>query len=449
MKLKIKAIAIGDYKNEIKKMWVQGMKRLFGVIKKLWMKGAFHIFIGSFLTKFIAFFGSIFLVRVLSKNSYGLLGYVENIYGYIYLFAGLGLGNALLRYVILGENHDEKYSYYKYSIKKGTVYNFLIVIGAIIFSLIYPHPSEFMSAKWILPLLIVSLPFEFLMDANQLTYRAMLNNKRYAITAFIITTSIIISRYIGAIVGDIAGVVIAKFIVISILGIGLCFVTINLYFKKSIDSNLSKNEMKTVHQYSIQYMITNGIWAVFMLNDIFLIGRLIGDPAVLADYKIAYVLPGNLSVITTAIGIFIGPYFVKNENNHRWVWTNYKKTMAAVIGLIFPIVAILFIFAKPLIVFLYGAQYENVVFVMRLLLIAAFANSSLRYVTAHILASMGQIKYNMIISLVGVVSQVTINLILIPRFGIVGAATTSVIVYFIMAIALITVFTRMYRLGKV
>lgn len=435
-------------KNEIRKMWILVMKRLFGVVKKLWVNGAFHIFIGSFLTKFIAFFGSIFLVRVLSKNSYGLLGYVENIYGYIYLFAGLGLGNALLRYVILGKNYDEKYSYYKYTIEKGTVYNVLIVIGAIIVFLIYPHPSEFKAAKWILPLLIVSLPFEFLMDGNQLTYRAMLNNKRYAITAFIITTSIIISRYIGAVVGDIAGVVIAKLLVTSIIGIALCFITINIYFEKSNNSNLSKTEKKIVHQYSIQYMITNGIWAVFMLNDIFLIGRLIGDPTVLADYKIAYVLPGNISVITTAIGIFIGPYFVKNENNHKWVWTNYKKTMVAVIGLIFPIVTVIFIFAKPLIVFLYGAQYENVVFVMRLLLIAAFANSSLRYVTAHILASMGQIRYNMIISIVGVVSQLIINLIMIPYLGIVGAAITSIIVYFIMATALMTVFIKMYRLGK-
>ncbi|MBP5587677.1 MAG: hypothetical protein J6X37_03020, partial [Treponema sp.] len=48
-------------------------------------KGAFHIFAGSMLTRFISFFASIVVVRVLSKSDYGILSYYENLYNYFFL----------------------------------------------------------------------------------------------------------------------------------------------------------------------------------------------------------------------------------------------------------------------------------------------------------------------------------------------------------------------------
>ena len=47
-------------------------------ICKLYNTGALHITIGTFATKFVAFFGSIVVVRLLSKQDYGLMSYVEN-----------------------------------------------------------------------------------------------------------------------------------------------------------------------------------------------------------------------------------------------------------------------------------------------------------------------------------------------------------------------------------
>ena len=70
------------------------------LIKAVWEKGLFHILSGSFLTKIVGFFGSIFIVRVLSKQEYGILGYLENMYSYVFIIAGMGLSNAILRFVI-------------------------------------------------------------------------------------------------------------------------------------------------------------------------------------------------------------------------------------------------------------------------------------------------------------------------------------------------------------
>ena len=87
------------------------------LIKAVWEKGLFHILSGSFLTKIVGFFGSIFIVRVLSKQEYGILGYLENMYSYVFIIAGMGLSNAILRVVILGKDINEKYSDFQYTVR--------------------------------------------------------------------------------------------------------------------------------------------------------------------------------------------------------------------------------------------------------------------------------------------------------------------------------------------
>ena len=93
---------------------------------------------------------------------------------------------------------------------------------------------------------------------------------------------------------------------------------------------------------------------------------------------------------------------------------------------------------------MYGEQYLNVVLLMRVLLLAAFINSGLRYTTANLLAAMGEIKYNMIISGVGIISQLLLDILLIPKMGAMAVAVSNCIVYFIMSVFLFVVFWNKY-----
>ena len=72
--------------------------KILEILNKLKNKGAFSILLGTLSSKFVAFFASIFVVRLLTKEQYGQLSYFENIYSYFYIFVGLGLANSILRY---------------------------------------------------------------------------------------------------------------------------------------------------------------------------------------------------------------------------------------------------------------------------------------------------------------------------------------------------------------
>ena len=314
------------------------------LIKAVWEKGLFHILSGSFLTKIVGFFGSIFIVRVLSKQEYGILGYLEN----VFIIAGMGLSNAILRFVILGKDINEKYSYFQYTVRKGFLWNILLAVIAGTVFLLYPHPEAYQGYTWLILVLLLALPFQYLTDNTLCNERAMFANQRYAVLAFILSASIIVSKIISGYLGGLYAVVICQALVYVVLGIAFLYNTGRKYYINASANTLQRIEKKKINSYSLQYMITNGLWAIFMLNDTFLLGRFC-TPEVIADYRVAYTIPGSISIISSAIGIYVAPYFVQHENDRSWIQKNFKRAYgitAFVVGGLCIAIAVL---SKPII----------------------------------------------------------------------------------------------------
>ena len=59
--------------------------------------GFFHIFGSSVINKIIAFMSSIVLVRILTKQEYGVFTYAWNIYSIVLLFNGMGTDSGVLQ----------------------------------------------------------------------------------------------------------------------------------------------------------------------------------------------------------------------------------------------------------------------------------------------------------------------------------------------------------------
>lgn len=410
---------------------------------ELWKNGAIHIFIGSFVVKIVSFFGSIFLVRTLNKQEYGILGYLENIYGYALVLAGMGMSNAILRYVILGRNTQEKYNYFSYAYRYGVCWNIGLIIVIGVGGLFYPHPVAYREYAWLLPALMVALPFQCICDNILCCERAMFANQRYAFLSLFLSFSIISSKIMFGKIAGVGGTILGQTAIYALLALFFLITIKRKYFGELIKSSLAKKEKVEMNIYSFQYMITNGLWAIFMLNDTFLLGRYC-PPEAIASYKVAYAIPGSVSLISSSIGVFIAPYFVKNENNKKWVKKSFIKTYSITAAFVAILCAIIAMLAKPIIYVLYGMQYMETVGIMRILLLAAFCNCGLRFTTANILAAMGKVKYNMLVSFIGVFFQIVMNLKMIPSYGVLGVGITSCIVYGFMAVVLLIFFIKEY-----
>lgn len=420
------------------------INRVKHILRKIYEKGGWHITLGTFFTKFVGFFGSVFVVRILNKTDYGMVAYVENIYSYAYLLAGLGMSNAMLRFLVISKDDAERHAYHQYIMKRSVAVNMAIVGAVLCINAFVQYPSEFSSAKRLLPILILLLPFQDIVNDELFAMRGFFKNKLYAYSSVIVTGALILGRVGGALFAGVDGVIWSRVILNALFAVIGLFMIHFLIFKDVKPSNLSYGKKKEIINYSVQYMVTNGLWVAFMLNDTLILSLLKGDPQILAEYKVAYVLPGNVSIFATAIGVFTAPYFTKHENNRKWIKDNFKTIFLITAFIVGAVVAFLFFAAKPLILLMYGNEYVNTVTLMRILLLAAFLNSGIRYTSANILAAMGKIKYNMAVSAIGMVILIILDFVLTPKFGYYGVAAANCFVYLIMGISLFIIFQRNY-----
>lgn len=417
------------------------MYKILEYIRVLQEKGAIHILVGSFIQKFVAFFGSIFVVRTLSKPEYGLLSYVENIYSYALIFAGLGLSNAMLRYIVLARE-NEKRAYYNYIIKHSVIRDIVIVMVICVINVFVKYPDDFSAARLWVPVIAFLTIFQDIVNDGLYAIRAAFKNKLFAYLAVGSSVLLIAGRIVGACVYHVGGVVVSRVVLNALIGAAIIPICIKMFPKSTYQLNAAKK--KEINAYSIQYMITNGLWAIFMLNDLQMLSMFCADSALVAEYKVAYLLPANISIFATAIGKFTCPYFTKNETNNLWIRDNYKRVYIATAIVVGAVALVMAVLAKPLILIIAGENYISTVPLMRMLLIPSFINSGLRFATADILSSMGQIKFNMIFSIVGMCFQVALNVFLIPGLNVYGVVIANSVAYLIMALGLFIVFIRKY-----
>lgn len=414
-------------------------------IKSLLDKGAIEILAGSFLTKIAAFLGSIILVKALSVEDYGYLTFAENRYTYVYLIAGLGLNNAVFRYVVLAEKTEDKHGVYRFVALWGSAFNAVLVVAAIIVFFMLPVTKGFEEGARLLPILLLALPLQYLFETSTFTLRALFRNRLYALSALLAIVLVWSMKVLGAKLFGLSGTAIATMIAYGIMAILLVGYFRFKEFSGSEASKIGVERKKEMLLFSLQYMITNGLWALFMQNDLLLLGTLTGDPTAVANYKVAYVIPSALSILSSSIGLFVVPYFVKHEDDKTWVWSNYKKVVAVSAGVVGAASLMVLLLGRQIVTLAYGEAYLGAVPIMALLLVSAIINNGLRYPTANILSAMGLVKVNMIVSACGMAIQLLLNRMLIPLYGAYGAAFCSIAVYSLMAVAVIGYFVHAKR----
>jgi O-antigen/teichoic acid export membrane protein len=177
--------------------------------------------------------------------------------------------------------------------------------------------------------------------------------------------------------------------------------------------------------------------------DIILIAWLTGDPQAVAFYTIAVGVVDRLKVIPQSIGAALFPRLSASTPAEGAAFTALvaRHTLAGV-ALAFVVLAAAAPWVLPL---LYGAPYVASVPVF-LVLLPAMAFHSLYKVVAGYFMSIDRQQVNIYTQSLALVANVALNLLLIPRFGIIGAAVSSLLSYAIESLLTTLVFLRYTRL---
>ncbi len=178
--------------------------------------------------------------------------------------------------------------------------------------------------------------------------------------------------------------------------------------------------------------------AMGLLNynfDAVLLGFLRG-PTVVGWYNAAYklLLVGLSVALTYFAGLFpaLSRLYVENREEFRLL---VRRTAELWLVFVVPLVVAGTFLADPVIRFLYGAAYENSAAPFRILLWSA-ALVMLRWVYMDSLRATGHQALDLRCAITSASLNVALNVLLIPRFGMVGAASATVIadlVWFVMS----------------
>jgi O-antigen/teichoic acid export membrane protein len=165
--------------------------------------------------------------------------------------------------------------------------------------------------------------------------------------------------------------------------------------------------------------------------DVFLIGLILKDTNILASYKTATLIPFGLNFIPLSIMIFSGPYFTKMSQNYEDLRYYYMKLKKSLFLLNCFICLGLYIFASDIIIIFFGDSYIDSITIFKVLVVGYFIAGTFRIPNGNLIASIGKVKLNLFVAIVSSIFNVILDIILIPKYGSLGAAIATVSVFIV------------------
>lgn len=412
-------------KQKLSELW----DKLWEGIKTLHKRGFFHIIAGSTLAKIAGFVSVFFLPRFLSKADYGLLTYVENIRNYVMLFNGIGITNATLRFCAQQGSDEEKKGYFVASLKIGIFADvFLIVLTTAAF-LVIPFPYE--GARFQLVISSCLPILYFLFTDIQLLLRATFQNQRYSVYNFTYSFLLMIFQIVFAVLWGVTGVMIGKYLSMALCVLMGYLLIRDLPMMKVKAIKLDWHEIKTIIHFGIVMLTASATSTVMSYNETFIVGQLLKDEELLAEYRVAANILSISLFLLEALLVFILPYFIQHIKDKQWIWENYKK-LFVINGTVMTLFHLgLFIFAKLYLFIFAGPEYMGAVSLVRMFLVASWIQAVFRGISGNILAVTGEEKFNLKINIVFVVVHAVIDIAAVSLLGIYGAAIALIVVYFL------------------
>ncbi|MDU4738878.1 MULTISPECIES: oligosaccharide flippase family protein [Clostridium] len=399
----------------------------FEELKEILKKGLIQIFSANVINKVVQFITIAFLTQIISKEDYGSFTYAQNLMSFVLLFEGAGVTTGILQYCSVSKDSKEKIGILKYGVSRGILVNIILSIGVFIYAIFGKLPIE--GSRNSLMMLACVPIFSVVFNSIQVYLRSTFRN-----TEFSILTSFNTIVYFLATVGlslklGVSGLIIGMYIayLLSIV-LGAWFIRKDLFYNKiKLDSKFDKVKFL---KYSIVTVLTNAMSQILYLLDTQLIGIFTKDEAVLASYKVATTIPFNLIFIPTSIMVFAYPYFAQNKNDKAWI-KNRVSQLTKILLVINVVIGLGGVIFSDLILSIFGKQYLDAKACFNVLMIGYIIAGTFRVPYGNILASLGLVKANFINAIFSGIANIVLDVVLIIKYGSIGAAYATLIVFMI------------------
>lgn len=383
----------------------------------------------------------IIIARVLGPEGQGEYTLLTLFATLLFTFLNFGFNVSSTYYIGKGNIYDE-HTIWKTNL---IVMSFLSILSILAggFVIIFLKDLFFSSISTsYLSIMLLILPFFFLLNFVQSIFLGYQNFDVINISAILTQLLILILTFLFLnvfhmnVLGAILAFIISN-IIISILLVILLLKKYHLSIKKGV---FSIPFAKDAFNYGIKVHISNLVSFFNYRADTFLIAYFSNSLSV-GIYNVAVSIAERLWIVSQSVSNVLFPKISSMSNNDE---KDYLTTMLTRNVLLISIITsiILVLISDFLILLLFGSAYEDAALPLKILM-PGIVFLSVDRILSNDLSGRGKPEMSMYTSITTIILNIFLNIILIPKYGLSGAAFSTSLSYTVAFIIKIIIFKRL------
>ena len=390
-------------------------------VKKKFAINASWLAIGRIFQVAITFITTMFVARYLGPEKYGIITYS---YSYVVIFssfATLGLNDIAVKELLDKDN--------KKSDVLGTMISLKLISSILTIGFIYmvvTIMNDSSIVRTVAFLQSLSLLFQ-IFDSINYFYQSNLLSQKFAIVNIAAYSLTAIFRIYGLINGKniewFAFAVSLDYLAISVLL--MC-----IYFKDGYKLSFNKTIIKKLLSKSYNYIFASVMIGIYSKADTIILEEII-DEANVGYYAAATTICNAWPIFLQAIIDSASPIIIQLRNEDIEAYKNRLRQLFATIFYISIFVGIvILLFSKFAISFIYGSDYLPAVSALKIVCWSTIF-SYFGVARGIWMQCENKIKYEKLLYLLGAISNIILNIVLINMYGINGAALALTLTQFL------------------
>jgi len=396
-------------------------------------RGAGIIFIGTLLAYFFNFLYRLIISRYLGPANYGLIALGQMVLNIGIMLSLLGLNEGLMRYTsfYLGKKNQSKIKGTLFAVLKITLpISILVSLFIIFFSKFIAN--QIFNNNAFTPILIIFaliIPFNvilrtlasFFLALKKPEYNQLIKTIfRNALNLFLVIVVVLISGTVF----HVSLVYLLSVIFSSILGLIL------LEWKIF---PLLKNKIKPLYNYkkliafSLPLFFTGIFLNIMGWADTFFLGFFKTAKQV-GIYNVAFPLAAAMGMFLTSFGQIFYPIISEmlGKKEYSQISSIFETIIRWIFILTFPVFLLVVLFPKDILKILFGKEYMTG-FIALVILISAYFIDVITGPALQTLKAFKKTRFIFNLNLVIVLLNLILNILLIPAFGLEGAALATAV----------------------
>ncbi|WP_292460187.1 flippase [Methanothermococcus sp.] len=378
------------------------------------------LFVSNIISKFFGFVYTIYMARYLGVEGFGILSFALAFTGMFGVLADMGLQPLTVREVARNTNLTGKYL--------GNITLIKFILGIITFVLVVisinlmNYPAETVYVVYLIAFYVLINSF------NSMFYSIYQGHERMEFVGIgsILNSSLML---LGVFIAMYFGFNVEGFAYIYLIsGIGVLLYNLIIstwkFVKPKIEIDLKF--WKELLKEAWPFALIGFFVIIYFRIDTVMLGMM-KTSDVVGLYSAQYrIIDGLVGLIPSVLFTVFYPVMSKNINSREKLKKIFLKSfqISLIIGLLISIFVSLF--AKEIIIILYGQEYVGSVLAFKIL-IWAFFIICISTMTSGLLNSMNKQRIVAFGTGVGALINILLNLLLIPKYSLNGAALATVI----------------------